>query len=489
MSSKDLKVLYIAAEATPFIKIGGLGDVAGSLPIAIRREFPPGSPNGVDIRLVIPYYPHLDNFSCTPKHIVDLKIQHQDKSLKASVFLCENKQLPVYLIKGDPINFGKQVYSSEPYKDGLKFTFFSLATLALTKKLNWRPDIIHGNDWHTSAAIYALFLRRKHDVFFRNTKSLLTIHNLPYLGIGAESALREFGLPPAVSSPLPNWAQSTPLPLGLLSADQINTVSPGYAKEILTKEYGSGLEKFLQSRAKSITGILNGIDTNFWNPKTDPNIYVNYTKETLRSRSLNKAKFQESLNLKIDKNIPLIGMVTRMDYQKGVDLLPSTLRSISNRPWQAIILGSGDPKIEEDAQILENEFPSRIRAIIQYHAILARKIYAGSDMLLIPSRYEPCGLTQMIAMRYGNVPIARATGGLRDTIIDYSLGKRSTGFLFDEPSTEEFTKAIRRALDVYSDKRKWRGLQIRGMKLDHSWENSAAKYVSLYTKLTRKPMP
>ena len=484
--SQDLKVLYIASEATPFIKVGGLGDVAGSLPIAIRKEYPPDTLQSIDVRLVIPYHKNLDTSSCTPEYIANIKVQYQHTSIPGQIFHCTLNKLPVYFVKGEPIESSENVYSPDTYQDGVKFTFFSMACLELVKILKWQPDIIHANDWHTSPAIYALSLKRKENPFFHRTKSLLTIHNLPYLGIGAERAVREFGLPPAASPPLPEWARRTPLALGLLSADKINTVSPGYAQEILTKPYGAGLDEFLRQRSQDICGILNGIDTQSWNPETDSALLKNYSLENLALRKANKKHLQKLLHLNPDSKTALLGMVTRMDVQKGMDLIPASLRQLTQRPWQAVILGSGDPKIEEAARMLEQDFPTRIKTVIRYDDKLARKIYAGADMLLIPSRYEPCGLTQMIAMRYGNVPVARATGGLCDTIYDYALGKKSTGFLFNESSAADLSDALHRALDVFADKRRWRGLQVRGMKTDFSWEHSASKYAQLYFELSKK---
>ena len=484
--SQDLKVLYLASEATPFIKVGGLGDVAGSLPLAIRKEFPPDTLQSVDIRLAIPYYPFIKLPSCKPEYIANIKVLYKHKPVLGQVYYCKHQNLPVYLIKSELIEKSKSVYTSDNYQDGLKFTFFSLACLELIKTLKWQPDIIHANDWHTAPAIYALSQQRKVNPFFHRTKSLLTIHNLPYLGIGAERAILEFSLPPASSPPLPQWATRLPLPLGLFSADKITTVSPGYAQEILTKEYGAGLDEFLISRAEDISGILNGIDTNFWNPETDQLIPTNYSIENLATRKANKSHLQESLQLKTENKTAIFGMVTRMDAQKGIDLIPEALHAIADQPWQAVFLGNGDENIEKEIQALEKAYPSRVRAIIRYDEKMAHQIFAGADMLLIPSRYEPCGLTQMIAMRYGNVPIARKTGGLRDTIFDYALGKKSTGFLFDDPKPETLANALRRALHVYSDKRRWRGLQVRGMKSDYSWEKSATKYANLYFELSRK---
>jgi len=476
----SIRTLFLAAEAAPLVKIGGLGDVAGSLPRALRSL-----PEAPDVRLALPNYPQLNLSGLSLQPAASFNIAHSRGPLPVEVFRTELHGVPLYLIDGPPIRAAQSVYSSDPLLDGAKFTFFSLAALEMTRSLNWKPDVLHAHDWHASPAVYHLRLIRDQDVFFTRTRSLLTVHNLPYLGYDTAPALQAFGLPRAHLSPLPEWAEHLPLPLGLLSADRINTVSKGYAKEILTGEFGANLDPFLRSRREDITGILNGLDTQAWNPETDPQIPYNYTQQTLPSRVLNKTALLEELNLEVDSERPLLAMINRMDYQKGVDLVPDALRMIRDLDWSAVILGTGDPGLEDAAYQLHREMPS-VRAVLRYDGQLARRLYAGSDLMIIPSRYEPCGLTQMIAMRYGCVPVARATGGLRDTIGDYHDGPReqSTGFLFQDPSAHQLADALRRALLVFADQRRWRGLQRRGMKNDFSWKRSAKKYLQFYRKLT-----
>jgi starch synthase len=486
--SSALKVLFLASEADPFVKIGGLADVAGSLPPALINLPPEINPQGIDIRLVLPFYHIIDRSDLDLLKVANFSVSHKDGPIQTEAYLTESNGLKVYLIDAPIIPTEGAIYHNDAGLDGPKFTFFSLAALELARKLNWRPDILHAQDWHTSPAIYALNFLRPNDGFFQDTASLLTVHNLPYLGIGTSQALTDFDLPPAHGSQLPYWAQQLPLPLGLLTADHINTVSPGYAGEILTPEFGSGLEGFLKTRSNTISGILNGIDLDQWNPAIDPHLETNFQLKNLPQRYANKKALLEEINLKPDPrgDVPLLAMINRMDYQKGVDLVPDALREIAGQPWQAIILGTGDTEIESAAQLLEQDFPDRIRVAIRFDGGLARRIYAGSDALLIPSRYEPCGLTQMIAMRYGCVPIARSTGGLKDTIRDYHQKKNSTGFLFQEATSSALSGAIRRGLETYADKRRWRGLQIRGMKSDFSWQGSAKQYLALYNYMVTK---
>ena len=474
-----MQVIFLAAEAEPFIKIGGLGDVAGSLPKALGSLSP-----SIDVRLVLPYYDFLDLSSYSLEPAARFTVKENDENIPAEAFRVHINQVPVYLIRGKPITDLSSVYCDNGYQDGRKFTFFSLAALELAKRLDWQPDILHAHDWHTSPAVYKLHLTRDKDPFFQHTSSLLTVHNLPYQGHGAERALAEFGLPPAENSPLPDWAQHLPLPLGLLSADKINTVSQGYAQEILTPAFGAGLEEFLQTRAEDIHGILNGLDMDHWNPETDPSIFANYKSGEFDKRRLNKSNLLEEMDLDADPERPLLAMINRMDYQKGVDLVPPALRVLPEGDWQVLILGTGDPELEQQIRGLDQDFP-QVRSVLRYDETLARWMYAGADMMIIPSRYEPCGLTQMIAMRYGCVPVARATGGLRDTIGDYDSDpvSQSTGFLFQEPAYDALAAALWRALKVFRDKRRWYGLQNRGMKKDFSWTKSAREYIKLYKEL------
>ncbi len=473
-----LKILFIAAEAAPLVKIGGLGDVAGSLPAALQSL--PGEP---EVRVVLPYYPHLKKSGLVLTPVASFEIAHLDGPLLAQVFQSAVNGITTYFIDGLPVAASPEVYSGDNDLDGTKFTFFSLAALELCKILNWQPDIMHAHDWHASPAIYKLRLIRESDAFYQNTKSLLTVHNLPYLGHGAETSLQAFGLPRAHMSPLPDWAEHLPLPLGLLSADLINTVSPGYAREILTPEFGANLEDFLQSRSTDLRGILNGLDQEIWNPEQDPHLSMNYSLDTLSKRDKNKDELLKELGLPVKPGTPLLAMINRMDYQKGVDLVPDALRRIADQDWQAVILGTGDLELEQAAKQLDGDFP-QVRSILKFDEALAHRIYGGSDLLLIPSRYEPCGLTQMIGMRYGCIPLSRETGGLRDTITDYWHDRsKSTGFLFKNPSADELAEAIRKALPIYQDKRRWRGLQRRGMKKDFSWKMSAGKYMELYKEM------
>jgi len=481
-----MKILYMAAEADPFVKVGGLGDVAGSLPQALRAfsqagEDEPDSCECPDIRLVIPFHGAISEKDYDLRPAGTFSVPHPGGSIRADAFETDLNGLPVYLISGPPIPKEAPVYSTDASVDGLKYTYFSLAALKLTEKLGWAPDIIHANEWHTAPAIYALSLKLQS--YNINPATLLGLHNLPYLGVGAGPGLEAFGLPPARGSLLPEWSQQLPLPLGLLTTDQIVTVSPTYAQEILTPEFGSGLDDFLKTRSDSISGILNGIDMSSWDPEKDPAIEANFSGDSLSLRRFNKTVLAREFGLDPDPQIPLLAMISRLDHQKGIDLVPGALRALKDFEWQAIILGTGVPELEKVAREFEAEFPRQARAIIRFDPNLSRRIFAGADILLIPSRYEPCGLAQMEAMRYGCVPVARSTGGLRDTILDYDHSEQSTGFLFKEASSEDLAERLRCSLQVYKDSQAWQELQKRGMSQDFSWERSVREYLGLYKSI------
>ncbi|MCL4561230.1 MAG: glycogen synthase [Chloroflexi bacterium] len=479
-----MRVLFLAAEAEPLVKVGGLGDVAGTLPHALLSLTADQTfGKTLNVRLVIPFHGVIDPAAFNLRPVSSFLVDHTPEPIPAQAFETDIKGLKVYLIAGTPIPAKSPVYSIDTRKDGSKFTFFSLAALELVRSLNWRPDVVHANDWHTALAVYALSLRKPNDPFFSHTYSVLTVHNLPFMGVGAEAALAEFKLPPADDDRLPEWASRVPLPLGLLAADRIVAVSPAYAKEILTQEFGCGLEDFLKSRSNVISGILNGLDVASWDPERDPNGIIHYSEDNLSIRTMNKLALQNRFSLPQDPDVPLLVFIGRMDPQKGIDLILDCLSQMPDETWEAIILGSGIPALEEKARLLENDHPERCRAIIRYDDRLAHQLYASADILLMPSRYEPCGLSQMIAMHYGCVPVARATGGLKDTIQDYYQTKDSTGFLFESPQAQALNTAIQKCLAVRANKAAWEALQRRGMSRDFSWERSAMAYVELYHSL------
>ncbi len=476
--AKELRVLFLAAEAAPYIKVGGLGDVAGSLPPAIRAlDVSNLGDLSVDIRLVLPFHSVLRSKALSLRPIPPFTIKRKEGELSVQAYETVLAGVPVYLIGGQPVESGPSVYSSDPELDGEKYTFFSLAALELTRQIGWHPDILHANDWHTALVAYSSLVQFWQEGTVRPA-SLVTLHNLPFLGPEVSDILESYGVPLAQTD-LPSWARRKPLPLGLWAADRIVAVSPTYAHEILTPEYSAGLEEFLSQRRRTIVGILNGVDVESYSPETDTDIAMRYSVESLETRSANKFELTKMTGLSTNLDIPLFAMVSRMEPQKGVDLIISAFRKLGDKqPWQAVLLGAGDPKLEKSAARLAQEFPDRIYLQTNYDAVLSRKIYAGADILLMPSRYEPCGISQLIAMRYGCVPLVRATGGLHDTVTD-----GETGFVFVNAKVAELVEAMKRACRVYENREAWTQFQQNGMLQDFSWKRSALAYVQLYQRM------
>ncbi len=482
-----LNILFIAAEADPFVKVGGLGDVAGSLPAAIGRVIKAdGLHQTIDIRLAIPYYRQVKEQPFSVQKVTSYTVDSTHGPVLAEVYSAIVKGMTVYFISGEPIGRNPAVYGSDFKSDAEKFIFFSLACLMLPHALEWNLDILHVNDWHTAVAAHVMKFLHKKPPELRHTHTVLTIHNLPFMGAGAEDGLKKFNIPPASNKRLPDWGRNLPLPMGLAAADQIVAVSPTYAKEILTPEYGCDLQDFLYTRKANISGILNGLDTGYWDPATDQYIETKYDEHQLTRKKLNKSALQKEFGLDQRDDIPLLILISRMDPQKGIDIAVEGLRRISDVSWQAILLGTGMTSLENSCKELADELPQKVRAAIQFDSKLSHRMYAGADILLMPSRYEPCGLTQMIAMRYATIPVARATGGLVDSIIDESSGKDATGFLFSTAEPVSFSRALQHAMDVYTDKTRWRQLMLNALRQDFSWTRSALDYIRLYALLSKK---
>jgi starch synthase len=478
--SDPLRVLFLVAEAAPFIKVGGLGDVGGSLPPALNQA----GDGDLDIRLVIPHHAGIVLGDKKLRKHADVSVKSKKGKIPATVHSLQYEGVTVYLIGGEPITAGSAVYMADPRLDGRKFTFFSLAALELARHLNWAPDILHANDWHAAPAVTALRTRYKQDPFFNKTRSVLTLHNLPYMGDG--SCYPEFGLDGDPAGKLPEWAREKPLPLGLLHADRIVAVSPSYAHGVLVEPYCCGLKDFLTSRKHETLGILNGLDYDLWNPELDKHIDQNFSVKSLKQRQVNKTALLESMHLPLKADTALLGMVSRLDLQKGIDLAFETIRSLKDPNWQFVLVGTGNPELENAARKLQADFPDQVWVVLRFDDTMARQVYAGADMLLMPSRYEPCGLAQMIAMRYGCIPVATPVGGLQDTISDHPGGRGQTGFLSKTVSLESYRTTIQRALLQYQDNSSWCSIQKRAMKQNFSWDKSAGKYLKLYQSLTGK---
>jgi starch synthase len=474
-----LKVLFLAAEAAPFVKVGGLGDVAGSLPRALAAL-------GHDVRLAIPGYGAIDWDRFRPERRAGFAVPRGGGAEPAVLWETANDGLPVYFLTGPPVPMDRQIYGG-PVEDATKFLFFSLAALAACRELGWKPDVLHANDWHTGPAVYRVATggSAPFDQFLKGVATVFTIHNLPYTGRGAGRFLSEWGFGPSPAlSLLPEWARDSLLGIGLATADVLTTVSPTYAREIQTPEGGYGLDATLRARSDRLRGILNGIDLVSWNPADDSTLRATFDVNRLDARAANRTALREEAGLDPDDRTLLLGMVSRLDSQKGFDVAIPALRRWLDVGGQLVVLGSGDPGLERELAGLESGWRGRASVRLRFDPPYSRRIYGGADAVLIPSRYEPCGLTQMIAMRYGAVPIARRTGGLADTITD--LGEPDgTGVLFDGLDPVSIAHALERAASVYAEPEHWKELQRRGMRKDFSWSRSALEYESLYRDALR----
>ena len=476
-----MKVLFIAAEAAPLVQVGGLADVAGSLPGALIEA-------GHEVQVVLPGYGAIDWTRWSPKYVASVAVHRGGGDHVAHTFETEIGGVSFWLITGPPIPKDRTVYGSGIEEDGPKFVFFSLAALWSAQALGFRPDVVHAHDFHASAAVWWLGTEGPRNDFFAPVASLLTIHNLPYAGQGAGRALGEYRLPQSgATSELPESFRDSLLALGILAADEISTVSPTYAREIQTPEYGRGLDGVLRARSDRLTGILNGIDVRAWDPASDPAIASRYDAERLGLRTPNKAALQREAALSEEPARPLLAVVSRLDRQKGLDIALPAVRRWLDLGGQFVLLGTGEAALEHEFALLELAYPGRASVRLRFDTPYAHRVYAGADAVLIPSRYEPCGLTQMIAMRYGAIPVARRTGGLADTITDAG-DPGGTGFLFDEPSPRALWDALERMRRASADSKLWRELQVRGMRSDFSWTRSASQYAALYARArARKP--
>ncbi len=479
-SSKPLKILIVAAEVVPFAKVGGLADVAGALPIALRDM-------GHDVRVAMPKYGRIDNAKFNLKPIIEPFAVPMDGH-SVDVDILEGsiaEHVPVYFIHNEHYFDREGIYSYPD--DDERFILFCRAAVEMLKKLNWQPDIIHCNDWQTAIIPNWLKTIYKDDPFFAHTASLYTIHNLAYQGVFGQRVLEIAGIAEHgfVYPQIQDLAGVVDLMgRGILYADAINTVSETYAQEILTPEFGEKLDPLLRERQDRLFGILNGIDTELMNPKTDSYIAANFDAMNLEARAANKADLQKEGNLDPRPDVPVIGLISRLANQKGFDIMAPVMDSLLNLlDVQFVLLGTGDQYYHEMFGKLAAHYPGKAAVFLTFNASLAQKIYAGSDIFLMPSRFEPCGLGQMIAMRYGSIPAVRSTGGLADTVHDFSpTTGEGNGFAFTPYEPMALYATLVRALENYRYKDTWRKLQTRDMSADYSWDNSARKYVDVYRK-------
>lgn len=473
--SKEMKVLYVSAEVAPFAKVGGLADVAGSLPLSLIEM-------GHDVRVILPAYQMiLDDPRWNVETVIeDFQVQMNPHWTKrASLLKIDYQGLPVYLIKTDEW-FTESVESeSVYYPGGVQHAFFSKALFVAMEDLGWIPDVLHCNDWHTG--FIPVLLREQASEVWKETASVFTIHNLAYQGEFGTEALDWVGLPHWLFNyaQVEAWGRVNFLKSGCSFADGVTTVSPNYAKEIQTKEFGCNLEGLMQHLAHfdRLDGILNGLDTAFWDPATDKTLTANFSAKDLSGKAFNRQALLTQLDMKPIEGAPLFGMVSRLSHQKGFDLVLEAAPELFKLPIQLVVQGLGDPALVSAFQRLEAEYPNNFRLVNRFDAEMANQIYGGSDAFLMPSAFEPCGLGQLIAMRYGTVPVVRATGGLKDTVFE---GKN--GFVFEGKSSAELVLAVKRAAETFKDSGRWSKLQSKGASTDFGWTASSKRYQKVYQK-------
>lgn len=471
-----MRVLFLSAEVAPFAKTGGLADVAGSLPKALADL-------GHDVRVVLPAYAPIEEQHAagqlgTRPLEGGLRVPVGGTTIEASVLegKLPGSEVPAWFVAernllGRPRVYG---YEDDPYR----FAFFSRAALDTAAALNWRPDVVHANDWHTAPAVAWLATAGQTDDVYRGIPSLFTVHNLAHQGIAPRAVLDWLGVasPPLREEP---GGGVNFMARGIFHATMINTVSPTYAREIMTAEGGAGLDGLLRFRHYDVHGILNGLDEDAWDPETDPNLAARFGPDRIERRGFNKKALQARAGLPQRDDVPLVAMVTRLDAQKGIDIVGHVIHLLLNGyagEAQFVVLGSGQPEYEAVFSRLADYHRDKMAAFLAYAPDLAPLIYGGADVFLMPSLFEPCGLGQLIAMRYGCVPVVRATGGLADTVRD-----GVTGFTFFDFGSGELWNALQRALHVWRmDRPSWESLQRYGMQADYSWEASARGYQQLY---------
>ena len=484
-----MNVLFVSAEVDPFAKVGGLADVVGSLPKALRSQ-------GIDARVLMPYYAFIDPTRYNIVHLFSFQFERRDGTEFIEIYGTEHNGVPIYFLRSQPY-FGQErtVYSNWD-GDVPRFIFFCQAVLeaasALRDQLGWFPDLFHVNDWHTGLIPFLIDQRRATDESWRGVATMLTIHNMAYQGEYVGGFTFTLGIPARNHSELQRYGLGdNMLAMAIAYADIITTVSPRYAVEIQFPYQGYGLQNLLRTRVLDLYGIVNGIDMDQWNPETDRLITAHFNADNFVEQRLpNKHQLQQESDLPVRDDVLLIGLVSRLVEQKGLDLaFPALRQLLSYADVQFVGLGSGEPQYNALLARLGEDFPGRARAFVGYNAAVAQRIYAGCDLFLMPSHYEPCGTSQMFSMRYGSLPLVRETGGLADTVDNYDDGAadRGTGFVFQWETPDALLGTMQWALRTYQERKSaWRRMQERGMRTDFSWNKGAREYIELYEEaLTR----
>jgi starch synthase len=491
--AKPLNVLFVSSEVEPFAKTGGLADVAGALPQTLKEL-------GHEVRVIMPRYGSINERKSHLHEMLRLKEidipvgkKKYPASVKSSFITSNHAKVQVYFLD-NPALFGRAgLYVSPDTKKDYadndeRFIFFCRGTLEILKKLGWQPDIIHCNDWHTGLIPVYLKTLYAGDPFYRDTRTVFTIHNMAYQGIFPPASFGKTLLPPGTFSPegVEAFGKLNFLKAGLAYADVITTVSERYAVEISSsEELGCGLQGMVAQRKRDLSGILNGADYTQWDPAVDELIPNRYDIRTTDLKIENKRALCAKMGLPFDEKIPLLGIISRLADQKGFDLIGEAMETLMGMDLQMVVLGTGEKRYHDLFEKAARKHPKKVAVSLTFNNELAHLIEAGSDMFLMPSRYEPCGLNQIYSLRYGTIPIVRATGGLDDTIQDAGASGSGTGFKFEEYSSSEMVKALERAVRMFADQGAWKKLMKNGMGKDFSWEASAKKYLHLYRSLAK----
>jgi len=481
---KPLKILFATPEAVPFAKTGGLADVAGALPKSLHAL-------GCELKMVMPYYRMVKNSGLPHQYLgEEIEVSLGDEKLKADIYLGHlNQDIPVYFIGREEFFDRESLYSTpkgDYFDNAERFIFFSKAVLNLCQRMEFSPDIIHHHEWQTGLLPAYLKAASQNDPFYSRTAAVFTIHNIAYQGLFKKEKFGLTGLPTEMYNPegIEFWERINFMKAGIVYADAINTVSKKYSEEIQTPEYGYGLEGILRKKKESLYGILNGVDYEDWSPAHDPHLIARYDLRDLSGKKECKKDLLKEFHLPPSlENAPLLGMISRLADQKGFDLLAEILEPFFALDIGFVLLGTGEQKYHDLFDQVAQRYPQKAGVRIAYDDRLAHKIEAGADFFLMPSKYEPCGLNQIYSLKYGTIPVVRATGGLDDTILHYDPAtKKGNGFKFTRYDAKEFLNAITGAIRFYFQPGHWKQLLQNAMSADFSWKRSAEAYLQLYRK-------
>ncbi len=478
-----MKILFAASECVPFIKTGGLADVVGALSPVLAQK-------GVDVRVMVPLYASIpEKWTSQMKSECEFEVELGWRRQYCGVKSLEYQGVTFYFIDNH-FYFGRSYIYGLGGDEYERFGFFCRAVIDALPHLGFKPDVVHCHDWQTGMVPALLKIQYAHFPFYQDMKTVYTIHNLQYQGVFPIKAVQDtLGLGDSLftSDKLECYGCANYMKAGLVYADELTTVSPSYADEIQTAFYGERLDGLLRARKGQLSGILNGIDVDDYDPAKDPMIYANYDPYHLGGKEYCKQELQKELGLNVDPNAPIVGIISRLSNQKGLDLVECVIRELMDTGIQLVVLGMGEAKYTNLFSWAESEYPGRLAARFAMNHQLAHRIYAGADMFLMPSQFEPCGLSQMIALRYGTVPIVRETGGLRDTVLSYNkFTDEGNGFSFFNYNAHDMLHTVRRAVHYYKNNREvWYKLIVRGMTGDYSWYSSATKYMDMYERLAK----